>query len=241
MRKILRKILTDDLLDAARYWHSRVFRGGRFALNDLDRKIEKHIGLYGGYFIELGANNGFSQSNTLYFELKKRWRGVLIEPVPHLYLQCLRRRSRPGNSIICAACVPFEFDEKFVEIEYAGLMSLSKSLELDIDAPEEFLERGRAHLNNKSEGFRFGAPAMTLTQILDENQSPKKIDLLSLDVEGAEISVLNGIDFERYDIEHILVETRNFQAIEKFLLANDYTFIDALSKHDYLFKLNSSH
>ena len=37
-----------------------------FALNSLDQKIEKYLNYEGGYFVELGANDGISQSNTYY-------------------------------------------------------------------------------------------------------------------------------------------------------------------------------
>jgi FkbM family methyltransferase len=39
---------------------------------------------------------------------------------------------------------------------------------------------------------------MTLTDILKKNNSPKLIDLFSLDVEGYEFDVLEGIDFNNY-------------------------------------------
>jgi len=40
-----------------------------FGLNNLDQKIEKYLDFDNGFFVELGANNGIEQSNTLYFEL----------------------------------------------------------------------------------------------------------------------------------------------------------------------------
>ena len=33
-----------------------------------------------GFFIELGANNGLTQSNTAFFEKYRNWSGILIEP-----------------------------------------------------------------------------------------------------------------------------------------------------------------
>ena len=44
-----------------------------FGLHNLDRKLEKYLDYEKGYFVELGANNGVSQSNTKYFELFKKW------------------------------------------------------------------------------------------------------------------------------------------------------------------------
>jgi hypothetical protein len=38
------------------------------SINELDRKIENYLDYNNGYFVELGANDGISQSNT--FTLK---------------------------------------------------------------------------------------------------------------------------------------------------------------------------
>ena len=38
-----------------------------------------------GFFIEAGAYDGEIYSNTLFFELKQRWKGLLIEPNPDAF------------------------------------------------------------------------------------------------------------------------------------------------------------
>ena len=58
-------------------------KGGYFARDELDKQLEQYVNYDNGFFVELGANDGFSQSNSLYFEIKRNWRGVLIEPTPH--------------------------------------------------------------------------------------------------------------------------------------------------------------
>ena len=37
------------------------------------------------FYIEIGANDGVSQSNTKYLELFYDWRGILIEPIPSVF------------------------------------------------------------------------------------------------------------------------------------------------------------
>jgi hypothetical protein len=39
-----------------------------YGLNGLDEKLESYVGYDGGFFVEIGANDGVTQSNTLYFE-----------------------------------------------------------------------------------------------------------------------------------------------------------------------------
>ena len=41
------------------------------ALNGLDNKLEGYLNYKNGFFIEAGANDGYSQSNTNYLEKKK--------------------------------------------------------------------------------------------------------------------------------------------------------------------------
>ena len=108
------------------------FNGGYFSLNNIDKKIEKYINFDNGFFVELGANDGIKQSNSLYFELKRNWRGVLIEPSPYNFQKCLVNRSK-RNAVFCNACVGFEYKEKYVDMKYANLMSISDNLNLDLE------------------------------------------------------------------------------------------------------------
>ena len=64
------------------------------------------------------------------------------------------------------------------------------------------------------------------------------IDLLSLDVEGAEIEVLKGIDHETYRFKYMCIECRNIEKLEKYLNQVGYLLIEPLSVQDYLFKNN---
>jgi len=75
---------------------------------------------------------------------------------------------------------------------------------------------------------------MTLTNILKNNKIKNKIDFFSLDVEGYEFKVLEGIDFKKFKFKYILVETAKPRRLNNFFLKRNYTFIERLS--DYKFK-----
>ena len=51
-----------------------------FGLHEIDKLMLEFINYDNGFFIEVGANDGINQSNTLHFERFKRWKGILIEP-----------------------------------------------------------------------------------------------------------------------------------------------------------------
>jgi FkbM family methyltransferase len=203
-------------------------------LNELDRQVEKHLDLDGGFFVELGANDGVFQSNTWYYETFRNWRGVLVEPAPNLFLDCRRNRS-PRNHIACAACVSFNYPHEFVKIVYSNAMSVSMGVETDLVDPHAHAELGRQFLRPGETVFAFGALARPLNDILAEAQAPELIDFLSLDVEGAEIEVLRGVDHTAYRFRRMLIECRDIGRLETFLAPLGYRLLERFNEHDYLF------
>lgn len=202
----------------------------------MDRRLEEVLPHKGGFYVELGANDGALASNSYYFELKKNWTGILIEPCPNLYLSCLKLRGM-RNRVFCNACVPFDFKGEFVAMTYSDSMTISNSLDLDIGDKAEFIAYGNKFLASGEHAFEFGAKAATLNQLLIDGGAPQFIDFLSLDVEGAELDVLRGVDFTRFNFRYILVECRNLDRLSCFLGDHGYALVDKLSHHDYLFKL----
>lgn len=224
----LRRIIKKNYLQYVR---------GSFSLNFLDRKMLKYLEKENGYFIEIGANNGVDQSNTYLLELKKKWRGILVEPSPNKFIECINNRSNK-NKFYCNACVSFDYKETYVPIIYSNLMTISNELETDLKDKDKHLKSSMMHLDKNERIIEFGSIAKTLTEILQDSNAPKHIDFFSLDVEGAEISVLKGIDFNIYKIQYILVECRDIDKMQKFLSSKNYSLIEKMSMHDYLFELN---
>jgi len=214
-------------------------RGGQqyFGLDGLDQKLEKWLNYDNGFFVELGANNGVDQSNTLHFERFRHWRGVLVEPTPHNFLSCRKHRS-PATAIFCNACVSFDYPDKFVEIAYSNLMSAPVGVESDIGDPLAHAESGKQFPRPTDQNFSFGAVAIPLNDLLKKANAPGNIDLLSLDVEGGELEVLKGIDHRAYRFKYICVENRDFQKLADYLASIDYKFVEQLTVHDYLFAGN---
>jgi FkbM family methyltransferase len=223
----------------------RYSRPHYFGLNGLDEKLEKYLNYRDGFFVELGANDGVSQSNTLYYERYRNWRGVLIEPAPHNYLAC--RANRSGRShVFCNACTSFDYKDKFVEIAYSNLMSAPIGLESDIPDPRAHArnplprtQRGEQARVQPELSIVYGALARPLNDILVEAGAPSLIDLLSLDVEGAEIEILRGIDHSRFRFKYMCIECRNREKLETYLKTIGYRLLEQLSVQDYLFCLDS--
>jgi FkbM family methyltransferase len=204
-----------------------------FALNDLDKKLSRYLDFDGGTFIEAGANDGIRQSNSLYFEMKRGWRGVLVEAIPALYEQC--RRHRPRAKVVWAALGAPEQVPGTARLRYAGLMSVVKGEMKSADEEDAHILAGCE--TQKLDTYEVDVPYATLSSVLDQC-GISKVDLLSLDVEGMESRVLEGLDFERHAPAYILVEARYRGDIEK-ALGDRYEVIDVLSHHDILYRLRS--
>lgn len=206
-----------------------------YGLQNLDEKLEKYFNYDNGFFVELGANNGIFQSNTLYYERFRNWNGILIEPTMHNFFQCKYNRS-PKTKVFCNACTSFDYKEKFVEIVYSDLMSVSTGLESDSGDPIAYALEGKKFLRPHEENVSFGAIAKPLNHILIEAAAPQIIDFLSLDVEGSEIEVLKGINHEQFRFKFICIECRSFDKLNEYLTLNGYEYVEKLSQWDYVFR-----
>jgi len=114
-------------------------------------------------------------------------------------------------------------------------MSSPLGLESDIENPFSHAESGSKFLHPTDKTFVFGALARPLNSLLIEANAPCLIDLLSLDVEGAEIEVLKGIDHSQFKFKYLCIETRSKDSLISYLASVGYRYIEQLSGHDYLF------
>lgn len=215
----LKAVVSDRCKRVLKRWRRTVCercgssRYSRPSLNGLDRKLERYLDIDNGFFVEAGANDGFQQSNTYYFEKLRGWNGVLVEPVPELAAECRKNRRGP---VVEAALVAEDTPGATVPIRFAGLMSvLANTTDSTID-PEQHVSTG-LELQHLPRSYTVEVPARTLSAILDELGVIREIDLLSLDVEGAELGVLQGIDWRRHAPRFICVEVRQAEQLESLL------------------------
>ena len=209
----------------------------KFLDNKLDELFERK---QNGFFVELGANNGILQSNTAFLEKNRNWSGVLIEPNIKNYEFC--KLNRPNSICYNYACVSDDFTDEFVYGDFNLDPNDQTSLMSSVNGT-------RLNLFKKN---LTKVPASTLTNILDRQLIPK-IDLLSLDVEGYEYSVLKGLNLNKYTPTYLLIEIYNFdfEKIVDYLKDNKYQLVCNFSnynkinnpnwdtKHnDFLFKFN---
>jgi FkbM family methyltransferase len=205
-----------------------------FGLDELDKKLLPYLNFKDGFFVELGANDGIVQSNTKHLELYRGWRGILVEPSPQQFSKLIKYRSRENHFFNCA-CVGFTYPKMEINLMYSNLMSIALEGVNDIEDRLAHAKIGELH-SDREKAYIFSARAKTLQSILVEANSPSLIDLLSLDVEGGELEVLNGINFDYTNFKYIIIETRSISKVREFLIPKFYEDVAQLSHHDYLFR-----
>jgi FkbM family methyltransferase len=166
------------------------------ALHQLDAKLDAIIDCDGGFFVEAGANDGFTQSNTYWLERFRAWRGILVEPMPDLAAQA--RLSRPASTVVECALVSANDARTSVRMHFGDLMSI-----VDGARAEDWPAAGT--VLGWRDPHELDVDARTLSSLLDEHGAPE-VDLLSLDVEGFEAPALCGLDLDRHAPRYVLVE-----------------------------------
>jgi FkbM family methyltransferase len=156
---------------------------------DVAVEILKYLNFNDGVFLEVGANDGVFQSNSLALEKNQNWSGILIEASPYAYNQCLANRDNEKNIIIFGALVSDEYKEKTIVGDFNG---------------HPMGSIGGKRLNNQANA-NIEVPAYTLTEVLSYFEI-EKVDAMFIDVEGEELGVLHGLDFDTWSPKFFLIE-----------------------------------
>ena len=166
-----------------------------------------------GLYVEVGAYNGVGFSNT-YFLDALGWEGILVEPAPDQAEAC--RRSRPHSRVVQAACGRGGGRTRFKVVKGgAGMGTLSYMGDDPKHERRIALEGGTIE--------EVDVPCKTLDEIVGEPIS--KIDLLSVDVEGAELQVLESGNLKALSPELIVLEDNTGgvdRRVEDLLVAAGY-------------------
>ncbi len=212
-----------------------------------------------GVFIDIGAGNGVNGSNTFLLE-KNGWSGLCIEPNPILWNYLInesQRRCLCVKAVVysCEKEMYFHFDSNDNQLLTKKKIAEKKKntgkescvtdhLVFEVEeAPSNHSSYGGSglvdthHLNVEKIKPTL-VKTITFEQILDTSKFTKKIDLIDIDVEGAEYDILSSFDFDKYTVRIICAECaddkkeklgnlltdKGFELYKK--LGNDYIYIN---------------
>jgi FkbM family methyltransferase len=143
--------------------------------------VERLCGKYNGTYIDVGAHDGLHHSNTALLEKVYGWKGILVEPQRELFKKCIENRG-PSNGFVRDAVG--EDHDRSNYVFYAGGSYGGLEYYMPKDWVKEHKRRGT---------LTFSTKVTTLERLVQWWGSPDFMDYLSLDVEGAELPIL-----ERY-------------------------------------------
>lgn len=184
------------MIDSIKYKENKIYsQSGQDAF-----VVEYFNNKRNGVFIDIGANNGISFSNTYYLEKDLEWKGICFEPIPFTFNKLQENR----NCVCINAGVVGDdsLKKEFTYIEDTAYM-LSGITE---DYHPKHIER----IKNTAEKLdrkiiKIKLPCVKLNKILEEHKI-YDIDYLSIDTEGNELKIIESINFDKYNIRLMTIE-----------------------------------
>jgi len=186
-------------------------------------------GKRGGVFLDIGAYDGETFSNTAFFERSMGWTGLCVEPLPTAFAKLTATR----KSLCENLCVgDFEGEADFTEAN-------------DPHGPNEQMFSGLAAHQSPRDVSRMDGLNMvrvprrvqvTKLSTLLTKHSLFDIDFCSIDTEGAELAVLSSFDPAKFRVGVFAIENNwDDERIPKLMAEKGYEFFARLEQ-DYIFR-----
>lgn len=159
-----------------------------------------------GVFVDVGANDGVTFSNSKFFEESLGWRGICVEPHPEAFTKLSLERPRCIN--INAGVSTLRGKLEFLKVTgYSEMLSgfsdfMTEHHRSRID--QEIATHGGNVTSIYVESLPLGG--------LLSQYHITHVDLMSVDVEGHEIAVLKTLDFSKVFVRYIVLEENTAEA-----------------------------
>ena len=195
---------------------ARARRSGRYSQGFEDQFLLEYFGAgHGGFYIDVGANHPFVISNT-YRLYRDGWHGITAEPIRYLWE---RHRELRGRDIALNVGV----GDRPGTLTFHQVVPSSLST-FDAARADQLVAEGCERRPALS------IEVVTLAELYRRHGGGTPVDLLSIDVEGWDLKVLEGNDWTllrpRLILVEVLPETR--EAIDRFLRVQRYTLVKEL-------------
>ena len=157
-------------------------------------------------FLEFGATDGISLSNSHMLESHFKWIGILAEPSPQWHYEL--KKNRPNTEIL-TECIWKSSGEKldFFVSDVGVLSTLSDFKESDISSMP-----GNTKTRVKN-GKTIKVDTISINDVMEKNFNGQAPSYISIDTEGSEYEILKSFDFEKYQPLVFTIE-HNFTDLE---------------------------
>lgn len=154
-----------------------------------------------GFFVEFGACDGVTLSNTYVLEKEFGWTGILAEPARIWHSSLAENRSS-------------HIDHRAVWIRSGEHLAFKQAQIAELSTFELFTDSD-AHSLWRQSGESYEVETVSLQGLLAHYEAPRVIDFVSIDTEGSEFAILSSFDFDEYQLNVITVEHNGTEAREK--------------------------
>lgn len=160
-----------------------------------------------GLFLDCGAHDGVTLSNTKFFE-DLGWNGICVEPIPNVYAKLAANR----NCVTLEGAVwSSRCSKTFTIIDgYSEMLSgISESYN------QAHIHRINHEVQTHNQNVQnIEVQCFSINDILYDltNNGSKTLDFMSIDVEGSEPEILSSLDYSKYKIKVIVCEN-NYEDI----------------------------
>ena len=187
---------------------------------------EFFFGKKNGTFLDIGAHDGVSLSNTYFLEKERGWTGICVEPSPNEYEKLKVNRKSTNLNI---AISDFEGISKFTYIKgYSNMLSGLSS---------EYNHLHKDRIKNELNTYggtleEIDIEVKPLQSILDKFNF-LDIDLCTIDTEGSELRIINSIDFSKTNIKMFIIENNyDENQINDLLVSKNYVLFTKIKWDD---------
>ena len=166
--------------------------------------------------VVIGAHSGVWLTSL--FEEYQNQNVLLVEPVPY-NISLLKENTAKYNNINIETSAVSEKNEikKFYYVKPDAVKKLGKHWASGIgsfDKQHILNHKNKRFLVSETDIEQIDIQYFTFSNLI-EKYSISSIDLLQIDVEGAEFKILNSINFEKIEIKKIIFEFKHFDGTFK--------------------------
>lgn len=198
----------------------------------LERIFRRPDGTYkhGGVFVDIGAHDGVTFSNSYTLETSFGWTGVCVEPLAGPFAQLTRARS-------CVAINACAYNET-TTVTFQNISGVSEMLSGIVNAYDPLhvyrigLEMNLTTGDNRrlNDASIIEVPAVRIADVL-QAQGITHVDMMSIDTENSEVAVLQGLDFSAVTVDVFVIEDAYASGswrLYNFLEAHGYEVLDTV-------------
>lgn len=185
----------------------------------------------GGVFVDVGAHDGRSINNTLFFEETLQWTGINIEPIPDIYAKLVYNRPSCIN-IQCAINKENGISDFILNKGYTEMLS---GLKEHYD-PRHF-DRLNNEISSKGGSTQIVQVETKRLESIFNLHNITHVHYLSIDVEGGEWPVIQSINFNKVYIDVIEFENNypdSSSHIVAYLESKGYSLISGNHSWDIM-------